>query len=176
MISLLAVQAICNTKAPRIEAIYPELIKALDRWDCTTPLRMAMFVAQTAHETGTYRYLREIASGEAYEGRLDLGNTQPGDGKRFPGRGLMQLTGRGLYTKCSEELYWPRDLLITQPELLEQPAYAANSAGWYWDLKNLNRFSDASDIVGASRRINGGRTGLAERVELYKRACYALGI
>lgn len=176
MISLLAVQAICNSKRPQIEAVYPAITKCLDRWDLQTPIRQAMFIAQTAAETGGYQWLAELASGSAYEGRADLGNTEPGDGVRFKGRGLIQLTGRGLYTRCSEELYWPRDLLLTQPELLEQPDYAANSAGWFWDFKQLNRLADASDIVGASRRINGGNSGLAERMDLYKRACYALGV
>lgn len=176
MISLLAVQAICNSKRPEIEKIYPFVVAALERWDMATPLRQAMFIAQAAHETMGFRYLHEIASGEAYEGRLDLGNTQKGDGKRFKGRGIFMLTGRANYRRCSEELYWPRDLLLTQPELLEQPDYAANSAGWFWDTKGLNRFSDVSDIVGCSRRINGGENGLAERIALYKRACYALGV
>lgn len=176
MIPLSAVQAICNSKRPEIEKVFPALVASMERWYCTTPLRQAMYIAQTAHETMGYKYLREIASGEAYEGRKDLGNTEPGDGKRFPGRGLMMLTGRGLYTRCSEELYWPRDLLVTKPELVEQPDYAANTAGWFYDFKQLNKLADASDIVGASRRINGGNNGLAERVELYKRACYALGI
>lgn len=141
-----------------------------------TPLRQAMFAAQTAHETLGYKYRREIASGQAYEGRADLGNTEPGDGVRFCGRGDMMLTGRAAYKRYSEEMCWPRDLLLTKPELLEEHDRAADSAGWFWDWKDLNKYADVSNIVGASHRINGGDNGLQERVDLYKRALQALGV
>lgn len=176
MISLLAVQAICGHKKPEIEAIYPFLVAAMVEYQIDTPKREAMFIAQAAHETASFRYLEELASGQAYENRKDLGNTQPGDGVKYKGRGVFQITGRANYARCSVALFGSDTLLLEAPEILSTPEAAANSAGWYWDWKGLNRQADMGDVLGATRRINGGTNGITERLALYKRAVYALGV
>jgi putative chitinase len=176
MISLLAVQAICNSKDPRIELIHPFLVDAITKYGIDTPLRTAMFIAQGAHESMGFRQLEELASGQAYENRADLGNTKPGDGVKYKGRGVFQLTGAFNYAKVSLALFGFEDLLLKNPERLSEPELAARSAGWFWSTRNLNVPADASDCVAVTKRINGGTTGLAERIALYKRACYALGV
>src|SRR5258707_58804 len=100
-----------------------------------SPEREAAFLAQIAHESGELRYVHEIASGEAYEGRHDLGNTEAGDGVRFKGRGLIQVTGRANYAACGLALDLP---LLFHPELLESPDNACRSAAWFWDKHGLN--------------------------------------
>lgn len=176
MIPLLALQAICSTKLPFIEAIYQPLLDSMDEFEIDTPQRQAMFIAQTAHESMRYSHLEELASGQAYEGRADLGNTRPGDGVKFKGRGCLQITGRTNYGRCSAALFGIDQILLDSPEKLAQPLYAARSAGWYWDWKRLNALADANDFDGVTRRINGGLNGIVERRKLWARARYALGI
>lgn len=160
----------------------------MPKYDITTPARICPFLANIAEESGSFNYTREIASGAAYEGRHDLGNNQPGDGERFKGRGLIQLTGRGVYEWCSRALYKDRRLIDT-PELLEQPAPATESACWFWkEVKNLNLIADSPDTFVHTRTaknggqltygrfewivflINGGQNGLAHRQVFYNRA------
>ena len=124
--------------ASRIDLFIEPLNQTLEKYQIDTPQRCRMFLAQIGHESGQLRYVREIASGAAYEGRKDLGNTQPGDGVRYKGRGLIQITGRNNYERCSLGLDLP---LLEKPELLEQPQNAALSAGWYWNSNNLNSIS-----------------------------------
>lgn len=138
-----------------------------------TPLRQAAFLAQIAHESGSLRYVLEIASGAAYEGRADLGNNEPGDGPYFRGRGLIQITGRSNYRQCGEALGLP---LLDEPELLEEPANAARSAAWFWHSRGLNELADAQDFERITRKINGGLNGYADRCEHYKRARLVLGV
>jgi putative chitinase len=133
--------------------------------------RRAMFLAQVGHESGQLRYVEEIASGAAYEGRADLGNTQPGDGVKFKGRGLIQITGRHNYRECGKEFKLD---LLSNPKLLSEPKLAALSAGWFWWKNNLNRFADVGDIEGCTRKVNGGLNGYKDRVMLYKRALAVL--
>lgn len=136
----------------------------MDEFDINTPARQASFLSQIGHESGQLLYVRELASGAAYEGRKDLGNTQPGDGKRFRGRGLIQITGRANYTACMMAL----DIdCVEHPELLEQPMNACRSAGWFWKTHGLNALADAGDQVKVTRRINGGTNGLADRLALF---------
>jgi putative chitinase len=97
-----------------------------------------MFIAQVGVESGNFRYTAELASGNAYEGNLGLGNTQPGDGVLFKGRGLIQITGRSNYGACSRTLFDDSRLTL-QPEILEQPEYALASAVWFWNARNLNQ-------------------------------------
>ena len=176
MISCEGLQAVCGVRADRIVTIYPFLCAALETYHADTPLRIAMFVAQAAHETAGFRYLEEIASGEAYEGRRDLGNTQRGDGKRYKGRGVFQLTGRANYARCSKALFENESVLLDAPWLLADPEAAATSAGWYWDWKQLNIPADAKNVLAVTKKINGGTNGLAERQRLYGRALYVLGV
>ena len=97
--------------------------------------QVAAFIAQIGHESGQLRYVEELASGKAYEGRKDLGNTQQGDGVKFKGRGLIQITGRFNYTQLSKDL---KEDFIKNPELLSTPKYAVQSACWFWNKNKLN--------------------------------------
>lgn len=143
---------------------------AMAEFGIDTPLRQAAFLAQVAHESGGLRYVRELASGEAYEGRADLGNSQTGDGVRFKGRGLIQITGRSNYRDCSIALFGYADRLLSEPTLLEQPNMAARSAAWFWKRHNLNELADANSFRAITRAINGGFNGLTERLAYYARA------
>ncbi|HTJ97861.1 MAG TPA: glycoside hydrolase family 19 protein [Rhodocyclaceae bacterium] len=135
-----------------------------------TPLRQAHFLAQIGHESGELRFHAEIASGAAYEGRKDLGNTQAGDGTRFKGRGLIQLTGRANYSAYGKSIGREAELL-SHPELVAtDPALCVDVAGWYWATHNLNALADTDDVNAVTRRINGGLNGLDDRQRLLKRA------
>lgn len=143
----------------------PALNAAMAEFGINTPARQASFLAQLAHESGQLVYVRELASGAAYEGRKDLGNTQPGDGVRFRGRGLIQVTGRGNYAACGKALGLD---LLAKPKILEQTVNACRSAGWFWQSRGLNALADAGDQVAVTRRVNGGTNGLAERLAYFK--------
>jgi putative chitinase len=148
---------------------------AMDRFQINTKLRMAAFIAQVGHESGQLRYVREIwgptAQQLGYEGRADLGNTVKGDGSKYRGRGLIQITGRANYVACGEALGLD---LINQPEQLEQPQYAAMSAAWFWSTKGLNKLADQGEFVKITRRINGGINGMEDRQALYDKALKVL--
>lgn len=148
---------------------------ALERYEINTPARIAAFLAQIGHESGGLRWVREIwgptLAQQRYEGRKDLGNTQPGDGRRYMGRGLIQITGRANYAAVGEAL--GIDCVIS-PEVLESPLYAALSAGWYWHKRKLNGFADDGDFVSITRRINGGTNGLEDRRTRHRIALAAL--
>jgi putative chitinase len=107
--------------------------------------------------------LANLLYGGAF-GREQLGNTQPGDGWAFRGRGLKQLTGRDNYRRCGDAL---RIDLIGNPDLLLLPANAAMSAGWFWSTNKLNDIADLGDVLGMTRRVNGGTNGLTERAALW---------
>jgi predicted chitinase/peptidoglycan hydrolase-like protein with peptidoglycan-binding domain len=135
-----------------------------------TPLRQAHFLAQIGHESGELRFRAEIASGEAYEGRSDLGNTQDGDGRRFKGRGLIQLTGRANYREYGRAIGREAELL-DNPELLATNLdLCVDVAGWFWAKRHLNALADADDLTGITKRINGGLNGLENRRRLLQRA------
>lgn len=151
----------------RIRLYFPLLDKTCNKFEINTPLRLCHFLAQLGHESGQLRYVQEIASGEAYEGRLDLGNTLPGDGVRYKGRGLIQITGAHNYALAGLSLDLP---LLENPELLEVPEYAAMSAGWFWYNKNLNSLADLDNLYGITKKINGGFNGLEDRQKLLTRA------
>ena len=137
-----------------------------------TPIREAMFIAQVAHESGSFRYVQEIASGAAYEGRADLGNTEPGDGTRFKGRGYIQITGRANYKSCGEALGLD---LVQHPDLLETIPNACRSAAWFWYMKGLNQIADKGDFLTVTKRINGSTNGYKDRLEFYERAKQEFG-
>lgn len=140
---------------------------AMEEFEINTPKRIASFLAQVGHESGQLRYTQEIATGAAYEGRKDLGNTQKGDGVKFKGRGLIQVTGRANYTACMLAL----DLdLLEHPELLETPENATRSAAWFWKDRGLNELADAGNQVAVTKKINGGTNGLNDRLELFDAA------
>lgn len=151
----------------------PLLALTMSDYQINTPRRQAHYLAQIAHESGECRWLREFATGDAYEGRKDLGNTHEGDGRRYKGRGLIQLTGRANYerfTQASGVDY------LAHPEWLERPADACRVSGWYWKAHGLNELADADDIKAVTRRVNGGLNGLADRAKFWRAACVALGI
>ena len=152
-----------NARA-RAGIFLPALNAAMAEFGITTPARQASFLSQVGHESGQLLYVRELASGQAYEGRKDLGNGQPGDGVRFRGRGLIQITGRINYAACGKALGLD---LLAQPALLEQTVNACRSAGWFWQSRGLNALADAGDQVAVTRRINGGTNGLADRLALF---------
>lgn len=141
------------------------------KWDIDSDARVNMFLAQCAHESGGFKWLREIwgptAAQERYEGRRDLGNVELGDGKRYLGRGLIQITGRANYSACGIALGLN---LIMFPELLENPSHAVNSAAWFWKSHGLNELADEGDFERITRRINGGLNGLASRMEWLAKA------
>jgi putative chitinase len=124
-------------------------------------LRLAHFMGQCAHESGGFIYMEEIASGAAYEGRADLGNVQPGDGKRYKGRGPIQLTGRANYRSFGREVGIDFE---SHPEAVAFPSIGLMAAVRYWNSRNLNAKADADDLLGITKAINGGTNGLDDRV------------
>lgn len=149
------------------------LNRAMAERGINTPARRAAFLAQLAHESGELRYMEEIASGEAYEGRANLGNTQPGDGKRFKGRGPIQLTGRANYRKAGEALGLN---LEDRPEQVADPETGCRVAGWFWQTRGLNELADAGDFREITRRINGGFRHLDRREAYHATAKKVLGV
>jgi putative chitinase len=162
------------------------IARALVLSDCTTPQRKAAWLAQVGHESGCLRYTREVWGPTKQQLRYEgttlakrLGNTEPGDGHRYMGRGLLQITGRANYRQCTERMAGilqgvdVPDFEQT-PELLERPGWAALTAALYWRTRGLNRFADSGDFAELTRRINGGYTGLAHRQALYTAALLEL--
>lgn len=161
-------------------ALAPGFNEAMVAAGVTTVRRAAMWCAQLGHESVGLRYMREIwgptPAQRGYEGRADLGNTRPGDGKRFMGRGPIQVTGRHNYTRLSqwahkEGLVPTPTFFVDNPTELEKPRYGFLGAVWYWTTQRpLNRLSDAGDLTGATRAINGGTNGINDRRARYTRA------
>lgn len=143
----------------------------VDRFGIDTPLRQQHFLAQLAHESDHFQTTREYASGKAYEGRKDLGNTQKGDGERYRGRGLIQLTGRANYAAASKALGEP---YVDDPNLVERFPAAAIVSGWFWATHDLNKHADRDDVRAATKVINGGYNGLDSRTALLKTAKTAI--
>jgi len=144
----------------------PYFNKYLNQYEITTPIRLCSYFAQIGHESGQLNYSEELASGQAYEGRKDLGNIEQGDGIRFKGRGLIQITGRSNYDKLSNAFGID---FIQEPELLESPEYAVLSSLWFWKSKNLNQIADSGNFELLTKRINGGINGLKDRLEIFER-------
>lgn len=180
-------EATCS-KSAYASAFLKYVIQTCDQFSINTPSRMLNFLAQVGHESGGLYYTEELASGSAYEGRKDLDNTQKGDGVKFKGRGLIQITGRANYQSVSKALGTD---FIANPTLLGgknvtkcskiQLKNAAESAGWFWDSKNLNELADQIDLRKSidtgnnlvvfkkiTRAINGGYNGLPDRLNRYK--------
>lgn len=161
------------------------LNKYMGDYQINTKARVAAFLANCAHESMQFNMLREMASGAEYEGNKNLGNVVPGDGVKYKGRGVIQLTGRWMYSAIGHDL---KQDFIGHPELLEQPDYATESACWFWNFKSLSVIADKPDdwkklskngntyekFHWICRLINGGDNGLAERQAFYKRALEVL--
>ena len=157
----------------RVTELAPHLNLAMLEFNITTPLRQAHFLAQLAHESDRFNALEEYASGEDYEWRDDLGNVEAGDGVRFKGRGLIQVTGRANYERCGKALGVD---LINNPTKLAKPDLACRSAGWFWKTNQLNGDADNDDVRTVTRVINGGYNGLDDRIQLLEAAKKALKI
>lgn len=160
-------QIMPNCPAAKRADYLPFLQQAMAEFDITSYLRETAFLAQLAHESAELRYMEEIASGAAYEGRKDLGNTQPGDGKRFKGRGPIQLTGRANYAKYGQLLGLD---LINDPTIAATKEVGFRIAGQYWKLNGLNELADQQQFKAITKRINGGYNGLDDRIKYYNRA------
>ncbi|AZF35942.1 Lytic enzyme [Pseudomonas sp. R4-39-08] len=150
---------------------------AFVRYEISSAKRIAAFLAQIGHESAELRYVRELGS-DHYLSKYDtgtlsarLGNTPEadGDGQKYRGRGLIQVTGRRNYLACSQALFGD-DRLLQQPQLLEQPQWACESAAWFWQTNGLNELADKDQFTTITRRINGGLNGLQDRVQLWERA------
>ena len=147
-----------------IDALAGSIQETLGRYEINTPLRAAHFLAQVAHESDGFCTCEEYASGGAYEGRRDLGNTQTGDGRRYKGRGLIQLTGRANYKTYGDRIGLD---LISSPEKAADPATSLVLACEYWKKTRggLNQFADRDDVISITKAINGGLIGLSDRME-----------
>ncbi len=167
MITSQQLKEIYNIKGASTDTYAPLLCKYMQKYGINTTARICAFIAQIGHESGRLVYTEEIASGAAYEGRKDLGNTEKGDGVKYKGRGLIQITGRYNYDKLSADLQVD---FINNPYQLSQPKWATESACWFWRKNNLNRFADSGDFKGLTKAINGGYNGLSDREEIWERA------
>jgi putative chitinase len=157
----------------QVTRLYPHIVATLAEFDLTTPLRQAHFLAQLCHESGSFNYLEELASGEDYEWRDDLGNVEAGDGVRFKGRGLIQITGRTNYGDCGEALGVD---LLANPTRLADDDLACRSAGWFWGTRDLSSFADRDDVDSITYRINGGYNGYDDRLYYLGSAKEVLGV
>ena len=165
---LIAATGASRTDAAKFSSIIdPVLLE----YQINTPKRISAFLAQVGHESGGLHYLKELwgptPTQLRYEGRKDLGNIQPGDGKKFMGRGLLQTTGRANYTRAGKVLELD---LVEHPELLEVPVNALKSACQFWKDNDLNALADSGEFKALTKKINGGYNGLAERTALYAKA------
>ncbi len=150
-----------------------DLNRCLATFEITTPQRQRHFMAQIAHESGGLRWLKELASGDDYEWRDDLGNNQAGDGRKYKGAGAIQLTGRANYQAFSD--------FIKNPRVMEGCNYVAevfpfSSAGFWWSNNNMNALCDRPDVTVemVTRRVNGGTNGLSDRIKYYELAMEAI--
>ncbi len=155
----------------KIAQFVAPLNDAMVRGGIDTPVRQAAFIAQLAVESDSFRTFEEYASGRAYEGRSDLGNTQPGDGERYKGRGAIQVTGRHNYEEVSR--FTGIDF-VAHPELVAAPENAFTTAVWYWTSRNLNNVADGPGIVRVSELVNGGHHALAQRMDNFARGLAVL--
>ena len=154
-----------------IAAVGEVLQSTLEEYDIATSLRIAHFLGQTCHESAGFRTTEEFASGDAYEGRADLGNTEAGDGRRYKGRGLLQLTGRANYRRLGKVLSIK---LEENPELAGEPALSLRIACEYWKGRKINNACDQDDLMTVTRLVNGGLNGLEDRRQYTSRAKNAL--
>lgn len=155
-----------------IDKFWQPLNDTMDEFQINTAARQAAFLAQTGHESGSLRYVRELASGADYDvGRkaVSLGNTpeDDDDGEYHRGAGLIQITGKANQFACADYFGVPRENIV---EWLQTPEGAARSAGWFWSTHGCNELADSGNFQKLTRRINGGLNGLADRMAIWKRA------
>lgn len=175
--TLAAAMGISLSRAQRWEGPINDALKFAD---ITLPRSIASFLAQTGHESNGFEWLKELGNNK-YLSKYDtgtlakrLGNTPEadGDGQLYAGRGLIQITGKFNYGQVSQALF-SDDRLLKNPEILEEPKYAALSAAWYWKKNRLNSLSN--DILAQTKAINGGLNGIEDRKMRMSRALKALG-
>lgn len=176
--NLAQLAAIYPNAGKRAATYLPWLNAAMAEFAIDTLARQAAFLAQVGHESGQLLWVQELASGAAYDtGPLAarLGNTPEadGDGQRWKGHGLIQVTGAANHRACAAFFKLPEAGIVAW---LLTPEGACRSAGWFWHTKGLNTLADKGDQVSITRRINGGTNGLAERLALYQRAARVLGV
>lgn len=167
-------------RSGRTKTFLPYLLTYMNKYDITTPKRVAAFLAQIAHESGEMRFLSELWGPTQQQKKYEppgplanrLGNTEPGDGFRYRGRGLIQLTGRFNYSKYSEAV---RKDYVSNPNLVAELPAAVEVATWFWKTNKLNDLADKNEIISITRKINGGTNGLSSRREYYERALRVLG-
>jgi len=169
-----------GVKTENVAKYLAPLNSALIKYSIDTPLKVAHFLAQVLHESGCLKYTEELASGDKYEGRADLGNTHPGDGKLFKGRGFIQITGRSNYMAYGKHI--SQDL-VANPTKLNDPVLACDSAGWFWSVfkkdktgKSLNAMAESDDFLRVTYFINGGTNGIEHRFSLLKIAYKLFGV
>ncbi len=153
--------------AKNISIYTPLLNKYMAQYGINTQARKAAFLATILYESGSLTYTEEIASGLAYEGRKDLGNLEAGDGEKYKGRGLIQLTGRYNYSVASSVTGID---FIKNPELLSEPDNATRVSCWWWQSKGLNELADKGDFRRITKIVNGGYNGWTDRLNFYNRA------
>lgn len=175
-------RAIAGGKAPLAASVADSFNRLAAPFGLTTSLRCAHFLAQLAHES-RFQWVKEIwgptAAQKRYEGRKDLGNTQPGDGKRFMGHGLIQITGRAnhaAFTAWIKRRYPEAPDFEAEPDKLAEFPWALMGAFWFWDTRGLNALADADDVLAITKKINGGTNGLSDRKAALARAKTELGM
>lgn len=166
-----------RAKAAIVDSVAEEIPILAPKFGLDQPHRMAHFIAQVAHESAGFSTTKEFASGKAYEGRKDLGNTKPGDGVRFKGHGLIQTTGRANhreFTVWAQARFKEAPDFEKEPDKLMEFPWALLSALYYWESRKLNALADKNNIEMITKRINGGRNGLADRITLYERTALTM--
>jgi putative chitinase len=175
---------------------FEPLLETFEKYQINTPKRQACFIGQCMHESGGFKFLKEnlnysakalmntwpsrfpdMDTAEKYERQPEkiankvysgrMGNTEDGDGAKYIGRGLIQLTGKDNYIAFGEAI---GEDLVSNPQLVEEPRYAALSAGWFWNKRGLNALADAMDITTLTIRINGGKIGIDDRIAKINKA------
>lgn len=162
----------------RVSTYAKPLTDAMAEFGIATPKQQSAFLAQLAHESGSLQYVRELASGADYDTgqkAVALGNTPEadGDGQRYKGRGLIQITGKNNYRACGRALSLE---LLDKPELLELPIPACRSAAWFWNSRGLNALAEVDAFGAITKKINGGYNGLDDRLSHWLRARRAFGL
>ncbi len=160
-------QTIMPYSAGRAAIFVDALNATMAEFGITSPRRQSAFLSQIAHESSELRYTLELADGTNYEGRADLGNTTPGDGVKYKGRGLIQITGKANYQGFETAIGLP---VVANPSLLETPEGASRSAGWFWQTHGCNAYADSDKFGSVTHAINGGYNGLDFRIAYWLRA------
>ena len=144
--------------------VMSDLSNCLNRFNIASEPQLCHFLSQTAHESGGGRWTKELASGDDYEGRTDLGNTQPGDGRKYKGAGYIQLTGRANYQAFANAI---GDQRVMEGVDYVAEKYPWTSAGFWWNNNNMNSVCSDGNVEQVTRRVNGGTNGLADRQQYY---------